>query len=83
MVTPWIPHIASLDIPEFSKAASIAHVFPGMENSSFLSVVKICNEGYYITFRIDAVTIYSSAEKSHFEGEKRFEHRTRAHQHAA
>jgi hypothetical protein len=33
-----------------------------------LSVGKLCNEGYYITFRIDAVTIYSSAGKSILKG---------------
>jgi hypothetical protein len=56
-------HTAALDIPALSKSASIAHVFPGMATHSLLSVEKICNDGYYITFRIDAVTIYSSAGK--------------------
>jgi hypothetical protein len=60
-------HIASLDIPELSKAASIAHVFPGMENHYLLSVGQFCNEGYYVIFSIDAVTIYSSAGKSIFK----------------
>jgi hypothetical protein len=64
MVTTWIPHTASLDIPELRKSASIAHVFPGMTNHYLLSVGQLCNEGYYTTFRIDAVTIYSSAGKS-------------------
>jgi hypothetical protein len=63
-------HTASLDIPELSKAASIAHVFPGMANPSFLSVGKLCNEGYYVTFRIDAVTIYSATGKSILKGSR-------------
>jgi hypothetical protein len=33
-------HTAALDIPEFNKAASIAHIFPGMANHSLLSVGK-------------------------------------------
>jgi hypothetical protein len=57
-------HTASLDIPELSQAASMAHVFPGMANHSLLSVGQLCNEGYYVTFRIDGVTIYNSTEKT-------------------
>jgi hypothetical protein len=47
---------ASLDIPELNKAA---HNFPGMENHSLLSFGQLCNGGYSVTFRIDAVTIYN------------------------
>jgi hypothetical protein len=61
-----------LDVPELSKAASIAHVFPGMANHSLLSVGQICNEGYYVTFSIDAVTIYSAAVKSMLKGSRDF-----------
>jgi deoxyxylulose-5-phosphate synthase len=53
-------HTASLDIPELNKSASIAHIFPRMENHSLLSVGQLCNEGYSVTFRIDTVTIYNS-----------------------
>jgi hypothetical protein len=63
-------HIVSLDIPEPSKAASIAHVFSGMENHSLISVGQLCNEGYYVTFRIDAVTIYSSSGQSILKGKR-------------
>jgi hypothetical protein len=63
-------HTASLDIPELSKVASIAHVFPGMANNSLLSVGQLCNEVYYVTFRIDAVTIYSSTGKSILKGKR-------------
>jgi hypothetical protein len=52
-------HTASLDIPELNKAASIAHIFPGMANHSLISVGQVCNEGYSVTFKIDAVTIYN------------------------
>jgi hypothetical protein len=52
-------HTASLDIPELNKAASIAHIFPGMANHSLLSVGQLCNEGYSVTFKIDAVKIYN------------------------
>jgi hypothetical protein len=61
-------HTASLDIPELSKSASIAHIFPSMENHSLLPVGQLCNEGYYVTFRIDAVTYYSAAGKSILKG---------------
>jgi hypothetical protein len=62
--------MASLDIPELSKAASIAHVSPGMVNHYFLSVGQLYNEGYYVTFRIDAVTIYSSTGKLILKGSR-------------
>jgi hypothetical protein len=52
-------HTASIDIPELSRAASITHVFPGMVNQSLLSVGKLCNEGYSVTFKIDTVTIHN------------------------
>jgi hypothetical protein len=61
-------HTASLDIPELSKSASIAHLLLGMVNHYLISVGKLCNEGYYVTFRIDAVAIYSSAGKSILKG---------------
>jgi hypothetical protein len=61
-------HTSSLDIPELNKAASIAHIFPGMENHSLLSVGQLCNEGYFVTFRIDSVTIYNSREAQIFKG---------------
>jgi hypothetical protein len=52
-------HKSSLDIPELNKAASMAYIFLVMANQSLLSVGQLCNEGYYVTFRIDAVTIYN------------------------
>jgi hypothetical protein len=54
-------HTASIYIPELSRAEFIANVFPGMVNHSLMSVGKLCNEGYSVTFKIDAVTIYNPA----------------------
>jgi hypothetical protein len=53
-------HTADLDIPEFNAAASEAHVFPGMAHHSLLSVGKLCDEGYIVTFQQDTVTICNS-----------------------
>jgi hypothetical protein len=50
-------HTAELDIPELNAAASTSHVFPGMANHSLLSVEKLCDEGYIVTFKRAAVTI--------------------------
>jgi hypothetical protein len=53
-------HTADLDIPELNAAASKAHVFPGMDHHSLLSVGQLCDEGYLVNFRRDTVTIYNS-----------------------
>jgi hypothetical protein len=55
-------HTAELNIPKLNAAASIAHVFPGMANHSLLSVGKLCNEGYTVTFRNASVTICDPKE---------------------
>jgi hypothetical protein len=51
---------ALLDIPELDNDATIVHISRGMENNSLLSVGQLCNEGYSVIFRIDAITIYNS-----------------------
>jgi hypothetical protein len=56
-------HTADLDIPGLTTAASKANVFPGMANHSLLSVGKLCDEGYIVTFKQAAVIICDS-EKS-------------------
>jgi hypothetical protein len=61
-------HTAALNIPELNKAASIAHVLPGMANHSLLSVGKLCNEGYTVTFRNKSVTICNSQELQILKG---------------
>jgi hypothetical protein len=53
-------HRAFLDIPELSKAASVAHIFSAMENNSLLSVGQLCDEGYSVLFSIIKVTILDS-----------------------
>jgi hypothetical protein len=59
---------ADLDIPEQNKAASIAHVSPGMANHSLLSVGKLCKKGYTVTFRNASVTICNSQELQILKG---------------
>jgi hypothetical protein len=55
-------HTSALDIPELNAAASIAHGFPGMANHYLLSVGKLCNEGYIVTFKNASVTICNPQE---------------------
>jgi hypothetical protein len=55
-------HTSALDIPELNAAASIAHVFPGMENHSLLSAGQLCNEGYKVSFKNASVTICDPQE---------------------
>jgi hypothetical protein len=61
-------HTAALNIPELKKAASIAHVFPGMANYYLLSVGQLCNEGYTVTFRNESITICNSQELQILKG---------------
>jgi hypothetical protein len=53
-------HTADLDIPELNAAASKAHVFPGRDHHSLLSVGQLCAKCYKVTFRRDTVTICNS-----------------------
>jgi hypothetical protein len=61
-------HTSSLYIPELNKSASIAHILPGTAKHSLLSVGQLCNEGYSVTFSIDAVTIYNSQDVQILKG---------------
>jgi hypothetical protein len=63
-------HTASLDIPEPSEAFSVAHVFTDMAKNSLLSVGQLCNKGYYVTFKIDGVTLFNSASKAILKGHR-------------
>jgi hypothetical protein len=63
-------YTSSLDIPELSEAASVAHVFPVMENNSLRSVGQLCNAGYHVTFKIDGVTIFNSRGKAILKGNR-------------
>jgi hypothetical protein len=61
-------HTDVLDIPELSKAATAAHIFP--ENNSLLSVGKLCDEEYSVLFNINAVTILDSTQKILMKGSR-------------
>jgi hypothetical protein len=61
-------HTADLDIPELNATASKAHVFPGMEHHSLLSVGQLCDEGYIFTFQRDTVTICNSESSKLLSG---------------
>jgi hypothetical protein len=61
-------HTDYLDIPELNAAASKAHVFPGMAHHSLLSVGKLCDEGYIVTFQQDTVTICNSENSKLLSG---------------
>jgi hypothetical protein len=50
-------HTSTLDIPQLSKSAKAAHIFPSMENNSLLSVGQLCDEGYFVLFGRDEVNI--------------------------
>jgi hypothetical protein len=61
-------HTAELDIPEFNAAAYKAHVFPVMANHSLISVGKLCDEGYIVTFKRASVIICDSEKLPIFSG---------------
>jgi hypothetical protein len=58
VATIYSTHTASLDIPERSAVAAVAHAFPAMTKNSLLSVGHLFKEGYSVTFTIDDVTIF-------------------------
>jgi hypothetical protein len=39
-----------------------------MENNSLLSVGQLCNEGYYVTFKLDSVTIFNTTGTAILKG---------------
>jgi hypothetical protein len=57
-------HTATLDIPQWSKVAKAAHVFPAMERNSILSVGQLCGEGYSVLISTDGVKILNEKKKS-------------------
>jgi hypothetical protein len=61
-------HTATLDIPHLSKSTKAAHIFPAMENNSLLSVVQLCDEGYFVLFTIDEIKILNEKQKNIMEG---------------
>jgi hypothetical protein len=71
-------HTAELDIPELNAAAFKAHVSTGMFNHSLLSVGKLCDEGYIVTFKQASVTICDS-KNLHLVRSSGFEHKPLAY----
>jgi hypothetical protein len=63
-------HTAVLDIPELSKAATSAHIFPAMEKNSLLLVGQLCDEGYSVLFNSNEVTILDSMQKILMKGSR-------------
>jgi hypothetical protein len=61
-------HMAYLDIPELSRAASVAPIFSAMEKTSLLSVGKLCDEGYSVMFIISEVKNLDSKHKAILKG---------------
>jgi hypothetical protein len=55
-------HTAVLDIPELSKSATAAHIFPAMEKNSLLSVEQLCDEGFSLLYNVNEVTIMDSMQ---------------------
>jgi hypothetical protein len=60
-------YTATLDIPQLRKSAKAAHIFPAMENNSLLSVDQLCDEGYFVLFRIDEVKILNEKTEKYHE----------------
>ena len=50
-------HIAELHLPQLPKKARTVHLFPALNNTSLLSIGKLCDAGCQATFTADAVTI--------------------------
>jgi hypothetical protein len=63
-------HTASLDTPELSEAASVAHFFSDIANNYLLLVGQLCNKSHYVTLRIDGVTIYNLASNPILKGHR-------------
>jgi hypothetical protein len=63
-------HTATLDIPQLSKSAKAAHIFPAMENNSRLSVGQLCDEGYFLLFSRDEVKILDEKQKIIMKGNR-------------
>jgi hypothetical protein len=63
-------HTADLDIPEMNAVAFKAHVSPGIENHSLLSVGQLCDEGYIVTFKQDTVIICNSGSSHLLSGSR-------------
>jgi hypothetical protein len=63
-------HTATLDIPQLSRVAKAAHVFPAMENNSLLSVGQLCDEGYSFLFNTNGVKILNEKQEIIMKGSR-------------
>jgi hypothetical protein len=63
-------HNATLDIPQLSRVAKAAHVFPAMENNSLLSVGQLCDEGYSVLFNTNGVKILNEKQEIIMKGSR-------------
>jgi hypothetical protein len=63
-------HTATLDIPQLSKSAKAAHIFPAMEKKSLLSVGQLCDEVYFVLFSRDEVKILDEKQKIIMKGNR-------------
>jgi hypothetical protein len=63
-------HTATLDIPQLSKSAKAAHIFPAMENNSLLSVGQLCDEDYFVLFSRYEVKILDEKQKIIMKGNR-------------
>jgi hypothetical protein len=50
-------HTATLDLPSFPNSARQAHILPGLDQHSLLSVVQMCDSGCAVTFTANKVTV--------------------------
>jgi hypothetical protein len=63
-------HTSTLDIPQLSKSAKSAHIFPAMENNSLLSVGKLCDAGYFLFLSIDEVELLDKKHENIMKGNR-------------
>jgi hypothetical protein len=50
-------HTATLDLPSFPTAAIQAHILPGLDQYSLLSVGQMCDSGCDVTFTSNKVAV--------------------------
>jgi len=54
-------HACKLAIPELPEKAQIGHIVYGLASHSLVSVIKLCNAGYEVTFtKIERIVKYRS-----------------------
>jgi hypothetical protein len=56
-------HTATLNMPSLPRAASQAHILPGLAQHSLLYVGQICDSGCAVTFTATKVTVTNGESK--------------------